>query len=172
MYFVGGAKGVGKSSLLREVSKQTGLLVVNTGDFFREATQSYQNNVKEIAKKNIILYFCESVPAIADTHYAGFLDGIYNGRFERGLHQDELGLLAQNVDLELILIDLDPLILRERRIDDANNDRDHLFESIRKEIEANRIYFDEYCLELGKKGVIIENIDFDDSLKQLCKLVK
>lgn len=55
LYFVGGAKGVGKSSLLNSneiLAKR--IEIVNTGDFFNKAKEKYCNNYKEIAKKKHI----------------------------------------------------------------------------------------------------------------------
>ncbi len=117
-------------------------------------------------------YFLENSPLIADTHYAGFLEGIYSGKFERGLSEGELVYLSSNFDLELILITLDPKIVLDRRKNDSKNKRDFNFENIKKEIEANTLYFEEYCSQLGKIGTIIENLDYNLAIKALCKLIQ
>ncbi len=58
IYFVGGAKGVGKSALLSsQYFKKIGLEIVNTGDFFNEANKIYTDNVNEKAKKICLIIF-------------------------------------------------------------------------------------------------------------------
>ncbi|MFH0936053.1 MAG: hypothetical protein V1815_00040 [Candidatus Woesearchaeota archaeon] len=173
IYFIGGAKGVGKSSLLNsETIMNYGLEIVNTGEFFNKANKIYTSNIKKNAKKNMLGYFIRKVPLIADTHYAGFLNGIYGGKFERGLYQEELELLDSNCDLELVLITLDPKVALERRKNDSKNQRDFNYDNLKREIEANYLYFNEYCAQLQKKGTIIENIDYAVSVKTLDKIIK
>ena len=99
VYFVGGAKGTGKTTLLRKLSDKTGLNVVNTGDFFNQD----KRDPSEV-KKEIIGYLIKNSPLIADTHYAGFLKGIFSGKFERGLYHSELSQLNDHVNLTLILM--------------------------------------------------------------------
>jgi len=173
IYFIGGAKGVGKSSLLNSKTiKNKGLQIVNTGDFFNRANKIYTYNVKEKAKQDMLNYLISNTPLIADTHYAGFLNGIFSGRFERGLYLEELAFLDNNSDLELILITLDPKVALERRKKDLINQRDLNFDRIKKEIEANQSYFEEYCSQLQKQGTIIENMNYDVAVKSLDKKIK
>jgi broad-specificity NMP kinase len=102
IYFVGGAKGVGKTSLLNSAEiKSKGLKIVNTGDFFHRAKKIYNYNIKENAKKDLLNYLINNSPLITDTHYAGFSKEIYTGEFERALFEDELDILASNCELEL-----------------------------------------------------------------------
>jgi|TARA_Y100000310_G_C20487926_1_gene717739 adenylate kinase len=172
IYFIGGAKGVGKSSLLNSKHiMNKGLEIVNTGDFFNRANKIYNNNVKENAKEDMLDYLINNSPLIADTHYAGFLNGIYSGKFERGLYEEELNFLDHNSELELILITLDPQIALERRKQDIRNQRDLNYDNLKKEIEANQLYFAEYCSQLQKKRTVIENIDYDISVKNLNKII-
>ena len=173
IYFIGGAKGVGKSSLLNSESiVSKGLEIVNTGDFFNKANKIYASNVKENAKKDMISYLIKKAPLIADTHYAGFLNGIYDGKFERGLYVEELDFLDSNCDLELILITLNPEIILERRKNDSKNQRDLNYSNLKREIEANYLYFNQYCTQLQKKGIIIENVDYNVSVKNLNEIIK
>lgn len=172
LYFIGGAKGVGKTSLLEEVHRKKNLELINTGDFFNKANKLNENNSKDIAKKNMINFLSNGTPMIVDTHYAGFLEGIYSGKFERGLYWNELELINSHNDLELVLIDLDISILKQRRINDNLNERDYSIENIKKELEFNRLYFYEYCAQLSKKGTVIQNIDYNESLKQLSDLIE
>lgn len=99
------------------------------------------------------------------------MNGIGSGQFERALYREELDSLARNSELELILITLDPALALERRIYDLRNERDLNYLNIKEEIEANKLYFEEYCNQLNKKGTIIENINFDESVKKLSEII-
>jgi len=173
-FFIGGAKGVGKSSVLRTLGEYVNLEIVNTGDFFNRANKMYERSVaKKLAKQELINYIINKSPLIADTHYAGFLNGIYSGMFERGLYPDELEQLANSVNLELILVEADPQLVYERRLKDKTKgvDRDLVLENIKKEIDANRKYFEEYCQQLNKEGYVVKNVDFDDTVDKLYKII-
>jgi len=117
-------------------------------------------------------FFFVNSPLIADTHYAGFIDGIYSGEFERGLYEKELDFLASKTNLELILIDMEPDLLLERRLSDKFNNRDYDFENLKKELDANRTYFQEYCEQLKKEGVLIKESDFNKKFAKLYQIFK
>jgi len=57
IYFIGGAKGVGKSTLLNELKKYTVLKIVNTGDFFNEAYKKIFQILKKLLKKICLISF-------------------------------------------------------------------------------------------------------------------
>ena len=145
LYFVGGAKGVGKSSVLNYINRSIDTDIINTGDFFRkekEVNSSLQpQEIIRSAKQKLINYILEENTLIIDTHYAGFVNNIYTPRFERGLYKDELNYLEKNRNLEFILITLDPHTLFNRRIKDNNRNRDFKFSNIQRELEANEFFF-------------------------------
>ncbi len=118
IYFIGGAKGTGKSTIIKNFSNLTRLKIINTGDYFWEGGDSFS------IKQRIVRDLIKNSPVIADTHYAGFLDGMYSGKFERGLYPRELEILSNGECLELILVDLDINLLMKRRKNDQKNIRD------------------------------------------------
>lgn len=165
VYFMGGSKGTGKSSLLREVSKLTGIDIINTGDFFSNRCP------KEIAINQIINSLNSNYPIIADTHYAAHTNGIYSGGFERALSHNKLAQLDRKVNLTLCLLDLDSTTLYKRRKNDEKNGRDMDISNIVEELDKNRIFFNDYCKQLKKKGTIILNQNFEDSMQRIFSII-
>ena len=176
LYFVGGAKGVGKSSVLSHVKESIDASIVNTGDFFKREklinASASSREVIRVAKQKLLDHIIRENTLIIDTHYAGFKDNIYTPRFERGLNYYELKYLEKNRNLEFILITIDPHTLYERRIMDDNNKRDYNFSNIQKELKANEKFFDKYCRELNKKEYRITNNDVKQSAKDIIKIIK
>ncbi len=164
IYYVGGAKGVGKTTLLTDIAKEKGLQIVNTGSFF------YVKQPKKIIKATVVNHLIKNTPLIADTHYAGFIDGEYSGKYERTLYVDELALLAENSDLELILVEIDPEKLFSRRSLATNKKRNLNIEHVRAELRYNRKYFHDYCEQLSQQGFIINNNDFEEAKKKLASI--
>ena len=171
IYLMGGAKGVGKSTIIQNAIKNIYLPVVNTGNFFNLAEKTSPENYKSIAKQNMLSYLINNAPLIADTHYAGFINNIYEPKFERGLSELELHVLNKNVDLTCILIDMEPEILAERRKLDLVNERDQNLVSMCKELDANRKYFISYCDQLAIEGTVIKNNELDESIKEFIKII-
>jgi adenylate kinase len=160
-YFIGGAKGTGKSIIIEKFSNLTRLKVINTGNYFQGCRDLF------LIKQRIIGDLIKNSPVIADTHYAGFLDGMYSGKFERGLYPKELETLSKGVNLELILVNLDVNLLIKRRKKDPKNTRDLDFQRALGELEYNKRYFEEYCNQLGVDGHIITNNNLNNSLNKL-----
>jgi adenylate kinase len=159
--FMGGAKGTGKTTLCRALSICFNLPILNTGDFF-----SVQTPIEE-SKRRIINFIIKKSPLIVDTHYAGFIGGIYSGKFERGLYNQELKRLLGDIDLELVLIDLDGNTLTDRRKRDNLNTRDLDPKNASNELYHNRIFFYQYCAEIKKPGKVILNYNLQSSLGEL-----
>jgi len=65
------------------------------------------------------------------------------------------------MDLDFVLIDLNPYTILRRRMDSSKK-RKLEFEHIYRELEKNRQYFKEYCNHLGIGG----NIFINDNLKE------
>lgn len=164
VYFIGGAKGSGKSTICKIFSTITGLKIVNTGDFFSSQESPIHT------KKRIIEFLVDNSPIIVDTHYAGFIGGVYSGKFERGLYIEELNHLNNDTNLELILLDLDFNTLIKRRLKDKENHRDTNKTNMCKELKYSKSFFLEYCNQLKKEGEIIKNGDLDESIKRILKI--
>jgi len=166
-FFVGGAKGVGKSTLLKKISLENRLCLINTGDFFNDKQS------KESSKLSIINFLTNiQSPVIVDTHYAGCVDNIFSGKFERGLYKPELEKLSQKIDIQLFLIEVDQITLYNRRINDPKNSRDIILENIRLDIVSNRKYFQEYCSQLNQNGHLILNYDLSKTKIELELIIK
>jgi adenylate kinase len=166
VYMIGGAKGVGKSSVIKLVSESTGLPVINTGDFF----SGKEPKIDTISR--IVEYLHKNAPLIADTHYAGFVNGVFGGQFERALPEEHLELLSKNAYPELFLIDLHPDELLMRRRNDIYNKRDLNSEHATRELEENRRYFSEYCKQLKKEGYVIPNDSSEESARKVLLLIQ
>lgn len=166
VYFMGGAKGVGKTALIREVSLRTLIPHINTGDFFA------QPGSKEEITDNIVKCLSLNAPLIADTHYAGFIGGIFSGNFERGLNTEQLGRLLERTNVEFLLITLPLEQLLLRRMNDKDSVRDSDAVNIYEELKHNELYFREYCEQAKKQGTVIENICLSDSLCKLLEIIK
>lgn len=170
-YLIGGAKGVGKSTLLKHLIKKIDLEIINTGSIFIEFQDSGIFDYKMKAKEYIINYVINNSPLILDTHYAGFLKNVSNG-FERGLTVEEVNTIAEKVDLELILIESSIEQVYKRRVNDKFKVRNLDYANTEKEILANRLYFQEYCTQLSKPGKIIINNDLFKSERLLYEFIK
>jgi adenylate kinase len=164
VYFIGGAKGTGKTTVTSKFAKLVSLEILNTGDYFSKGVSLLES------KNEVINDLTNKAPIIADTHYAGFVGDIFSGIYERGLYKSELELLSNKVDLELVLIDLDIGHLMRRRVSDNKNIRDLDLERVKDELKYNRIYFAEYCSQLKCNGHIVENHNLENTLNSLIKI--
>lgn len=162
LIFVGGAKGVGKTSLLGRLQQVTNLSCINTGEIFTYARQNKLNPEEEISN-----YLLNSHFGLVDTHYAGYS----SNKFVRGLSKDSLHKISLSKRIDLILIELEPEILMERRINDPNIERIKDIRLINEEIELNRMYFKEYCSDLSIEGLVVQNIDIDQTINVLLRRI-
>jgi adenylate kinase len=158
---IGGAKGVGKSSLIQKVSEQTGKPSINTGEIFLRARREGLNFETELQKAFVNHY------GLVDTHYVG-----YSGcGFIRGMSEELLLGLKGLKSIDLVLVDLDLDTLMQRRSTDLRETRIFNPEHAGKELEMNRYYFNEYCKEITIKGLIVKNYNLDAAAKEIARRV-
>ncbi len=159
---IGGIPGVGKTTILTELSKD-GFRVENYGDIMLSiaAKKGYAKSRDDMRKmpveqqlevqKEAAQYFSNYKDIIIDTHFSiktpnGYLPGL-----------PPHVLKAINPDL-LISIEADPLEIFERRKKDAGRRRDEESQSqIRTHLEVNRSFGVSYAASLGIPILIIEN---------------
>lgn len=148
LLWLGGAKGVGKSTLAELLKLKYNLDIVNTGNILKNAKLN-----RIIGEYDIVNELNSGFQGIVDTHYAGY----NSGGFVRALSKDNL--LKINKSIDLFLVDLDVDSLWSRRKNDFTNDRIKDKDNIARELESNRNYFKEYCIDLNQKGNILMNYD-------------
>ena len=66
LIFIGGAKGVDKSTVIARIKEIIDIQVVNTGDIYRRAIEKWANPEDEIVDYLINYHF-----GLVDTHYTG-----------------------------------------------------------------------------------------------------
>ncbi len=159
LILIGGAKGVGKSTVIDKIRERMNIEVVNTGDIYWYSIKKGLDPEKEIAD-----YLINYHLGLVDTHYTG---GYYKtpdgGHFPRGLSKENLIFINSVKSIDLILLDLDEKNLIQRRIDSKER-KYHDVEVMRKELEMNRYYFGEYCKDLSIAGLIITNSDINKAI--------
>ena len=162
LIFIGGAKGVGKTTLLHQLQQMTNLSCINTGEIFIYAKQNFLNPEEEICD-----YLLDTHYGLVDTHYAGYS----SGQFVRGLSKENLFQINLYKKMDFILIELEPNLLLERRFNDSNNKRIKEIRLINEEIKLNRTYFEEYCRELSINGLIVQNLDINETINILLRRI-
>ncbi len=163
LILIGGAKGVGKSTVISEIKKITKINVVNTGEICINAIKNKLNPEEEIRN-----YLIKHHYGIVDTHYTG---GYSNKGFSRGLSKEYLLDIAESKSIDLILLDLDEESLFKRRYGSKEKkyqDR----EAIRKELEMNRYYFEQYCKDLLISGFTILNTEVKKTVDAIWGRIK
>ncbi|MBU3907352.1 MAG: AAA family ATPase [Nanoarchaeota archaeon] len=156
LIFIGGAKGVGKSTVLEYLKKHVQIEVVNTGDLF---TKSKQNGLNP--EEAIKAYLIDVHNGMVDTHYAG---GYSVGKFSRGLSRENLLRIASVKSIDLILFDLDKKTLFKRRCGNKEEKYQDV-NLIDLELKKSREYFRQYCEDLLISGLVIDNIDLDRTME-------
>lgn len=134
LIFIGGAKGVGKTTLIESITCFSDLSVINTGKIYTQARNTNNNPELEI------IHFLKCYEGIVDTHYAGYSDK----GFVRALSKDNLKELTVSRSLDLILVETNLEQLMIRRYKDTNRDRIKDIDHARSELEENKKYFLEY----------------------------
>jgi adenylate kinase len=163
IYIVGGSHGVGKTTIMNEIAKQTEISIIHSGKFFKEIYD------KEEAQTKLVYDAIAKAPVILDTHYAGHKKGIASS-FNRGLEEKHLKILSLENKVECILIDVDTKTLLHRRWKDRNvRERNYDFDQTDKDLELNRKYFNEYCKYLKIDGYHIFNYFLPRTIKKVAE---
>ena len=154
LIFIGGARGVGKSTIIKEANEILKLPVLYTGKIYKEAIEKNIEPEQSIYK-NIMTH-----KGFVDTHYAG-----KNGnKFKRNIKKENLINIAHKRDeIKFVLIDLNLEELLERRKKDNYKNRkirNLSIDETLEELELNKEYFNKYIQETGKEGFIINNKDY------------
>jgi adenylate kinase len=143
LYFVGGSKGVGKSSLAKTVAKRGNLLYINTGDRVREYRPHFDK------------MFCEELMAstedtIIDTHYAASSS---RTPFDFNMGLDEKYQLHLRLNTshcgKVVLVEAAPDIVLKRREIDGDPRRCLDITQIEKENIMNNAYARIYASQLN-----------------------
>ncbi len=160
LIFIGGAKGIGKSTLIKKIKESINIDSISTGNIVVEARKKNIDPEVEIFNCLSAQYY-----GIIDTHYVGYSkEGLV-----RGLSKHHLLNLKKIKSIDLILLDLDKEFLLKRRLNNAEKPVFPLEEwySIEKELEMSRYYFDQYCKDLLIQGLKIFNIDLNETFYEI-----
>lgn len=168
LIFLGGSKGVGKSSLARMISEERELEYINTGDRVRKY------------KSNFGKFFCRELinldhDVLIDTHYAASSRQTpYD--FLIGLDEKYLKSLRFSADYEgkIILITADPQIILSRRKKDGDSRRSLELAQIIKENNFNDAYSKIYSSWLGLERNVFKNhfASLNEAMIQLRRILK
>lgn len=161
LIFVGGAKGVGKTSVLNKISSSSSVKIINTGKIYR-SSQIKKINPEESIFNNLIRHI-----GIVDTHYVGYKED----DFVRGLSSKYLLRLNEFKEIGLVLIDLNADELFERRKLDFFRERIINYSHMERELEMNRVYFEQYCKDLKIAGHIIFNRNLETCVSELGAII-
>lgn len=164
--FIGGASGVGKTSLLKAFSD---VKQVNTGDEFKKfMTLSNRDEIRkgdwsifepEVTGSVINLISCaikENKDLIIDTHFAA---KIFARRYRIGLKEKYLYQIGQSIfsldlrnvsEISIILIATDPLLLLTRRRLDKSRNRELIPSDCFNDLRSNDIYSSRYMAEIRR----------------------
>jgi len=188
-YIIGGASGVGKTSLVRDCVDKTKYKVISTGDLFESAANDVfglsidRDSLKHMNWKILEDYVVESLCNIAesidsslvvDTHYAV----LHSGEFIRGLGRHSIRKFGNSLKksgyekCDCILVEAPYNEIKKRVASDSRKrDMNILFD----EIEANRKFADDYVSILSgylpSKKICICNSDYEKAKEKLSDLI-
>lgn len=162
---VGGAKGVGKTSLTTIVSLDLGLARIETGRLLTEYFKDKPSiDFKEYVTQRIL---DNERDLVLDTHFAQYSPyAEENMPFERALNQENLFGLAGKFDISLCLLKLNPEELLKRRLNDTKR-RVIVPKLILEELAFNQRASEIYSAELDKPVFRLENNDFIQTKLQI-----
>ncbi|MAG07464.1 hypothetical protein CMI46_01460 [Candidatus Pacearchaeota archaeon] len=166
--FIGGSKGVGKTSLARAVSEELNLEYINTGDRFRKYRPQFDKK------------FCQELidldhGVLIDTHYAASSS---KTPYDLNIGLDEKYQMHlrfnSNYGGKIILIEASPEVILERRAQNGDPRRCLDIEQIVKENNFNSAYSKIYasCLNLSHHIFKNEGFSIDKSIIKLSGLIK
>lgn len=170
IFMIGGAKGVGKTSLTTAISLEKNLARLETGrvlfEYFKDMPQI---NFKDYLTKKILN---NKKDTILDTHFAQYPPyGNESVPFERGLDSEHILTLSNNFDIYPCLLELDPKTLLQRRLDDQKR-RVIISKLILEELIFNQKAADLYSLELKKPLFKLENKNFEETKNKIINWIE
>ncbi|MBU4455392.1 hypothetical protein KJ586_02695 [Patescibacteria group bacterium] len=163
---VGGASGVGKTSLLKQTDSKakqinTGTLfkkhmVLNKRDDVRKGDWSaYEPGVMNDLSNFVLISFQRGEDVIIDTHFAA---KIYGKNYRIGLKEKYLfdfGMFVFNIIktdtlIQVVLITADPHALLNRRRLDKSRDRELVLSDCYNDLRSNDVYSTRYSREISR----------------------
>jgi len=171
LYFVGGVKGVGKTSLINELRRNHKIGYINTGDLVRNYRRMKKED-KQITNSVDLFIFNNLIflkDSIVDTHFAGRTE---NGDYVKGLDDYFLNALSLKKNIELVLVTASVDDIYERRAKDVLRRERILDKSdIEREIHATNYFIMNYAKIINKKPYFILNNDFNQAYNELEKII-
>jgi len=169
LFFIGGAKGVGKTSLTNNISADLKLSRLETGKLLTD----YRANEQAISFEDYITkrILDNDNNIILDTHFAQYSPYAKESMpFQRGLDKENLLRLADGFDISLCLLEVNPEELLKRRLADS---KIRVLEPalISEELEFNRRASSLYSAELGIPIFEVQNNDFNQTIIKLKKWI-
>lgn len=199
--FIGGASGVGKTSLLRSVND---IEQINTGDLFKKEMtignrddikkgdwSIFEKEVAEAMSKIASISVKNNSDLIIDTHFAA---KILNRNYRIGIKEEFLqnfwlsviDMITEKMNIFIVLITTDPYSLLSRRRLDTSRKRELIASDCYNTLRSNDLYSYRYLSVLRKvmntearyesmvnsKFYIIENNEFTIAQKQLINIIK
>jgi|TARA_B100001971_G_C18247140_1_gene575156 adenylate kinase len=165
MIFIGGSKGVGKTTLSRRIYSEIEIEYINTGERFRK----YRPDFDELFSDELSGLNEE---VLIDTHYSASSSKTpYD--FHLGLSKEALMKVKENpIRKEIILVTADPEIIHKRRFKDSIRGRCLEIEQIILENKMNDQYSKVYAEILGCDRSILDNSDGSTKLNEIIKSIK
>jgi len=171
MFFVGGAKGTGKTLLTSSLCFDLGLERVETGKIvFDYIGSNSPLRLNEYICRGLLSFKKNDV--LVDTHYVAYphKEGMERS-FQRGLDMSHVALLAESYDVYPCHIILNPLELLKRRQRDSKK-RITSLELVEEELTQSKVAYDMYIKELKREPFVVENIDMAETKEKLANWVK
>jgi adenylate kinase len=170
LFMIGGAKGVGKSSLLSEISTELAMEKIETGNI----VHGYVNKglpfegLNDYITQEIYSRECDNL--ILDTHYVSYNKGAKE--FGRGLKTENLEKLAEKFDIYPCLVEISLDKLEQRRKNDDKKQRILDASHIAKEVESTRKIYQSYLSEINKESFILTNDNYTTAKESLTNWIK
>ncbi len=156
LFFIGGAKGVGKTTLTSSICLDLDLERIETGKIvFNYISNKSQIGLNDYIYNELLNYQGEDI--LVDTHYSAYphQKGM-DTSFKRGLDAKHLQDLSKKFNINLCHIILNPNELLKRRVRDRKS-RITTLELVKEELEHNVRACQMYSQEIGKSPLIITN---------------
>ncbi len=168
LIFIGGSKGVGKTSLARAISSLLDLEYINTGERFRRYRPEFD-------KRFIQELIDTEGKFIIDTHYAASSSKTpYD--FHMGIDEKYQMHLRFNSEYsgKIILVEANPELVLQRRQKDGEERRCLELEQIIKENNFNSAYSKIYssCLNLPHYLLRNKDLSIEDAIIKLGEVIK